>query len=171
MQCIRKLSIAIAFSTLAACASTAPVPELVAAAQPGPETPSTVSGPLLDTCIAGRSGKNTAISPAGAYNPSATYKFATKFYYGPKRMAQYAGRVRAYIVDMRGINIFGNATRHQLFCYYELQNGSLRFLASLLPDHEGRAEIGAVNSAVLTAYAIMAGKNVTKVKLFGVYAD
>lgn len=144
------------------------MPELIEAARPKPETPSTVSGALLEACTAKYHSNSIGLS--AAYDPGVTYKFATFFQDGTKSMKPYASRVRAYIAELPGTNIFGRPVSDKVYCYYEQQNGALRFLVSILPDAKGRIEIGTLNLTVLKAYAIMAGKDPTRVMLFGAYA-
>ena len=88
-----------------------------------------------------------------------------------ERVAQQAHKIRAYTVSYSGESVFGKAYSRQLHCYYGLVEGSLRYLTVLYPNKEGRIHPSEINRAVLTAYAKLAGKNVRKIVMFGIYAD
>jgi hypothetical protein len=156
---------------LVGCASTSPSPELLAVTAPGPATVPTISGPALNRCLEELGLRRQEADPAEAqYSQSFTYKFAEKFQNGPKVMQPYATHVRAYVYERRGTNVFGVEGTTKRVCYYDFPNGEPRFLTALSPDKDGRVPVVDLQQATLTAYAIMAGKNPTKVRLFGVYA-
>jgi hypothetical protein len=157
---------------VSSCTPRPPVPELVAMAYTPSASPKTLTGEPLQACInesgIGRSGKDLVDGEA-VYNPSMTYAFAERFHAGPSPLAPYAVRVRAYTLGSKGTDVFERSIHDDVVCYYEFKDGNFRILTSLEPDAEGRASVVQVNDAVLKAYAIMAGKNVTTVRLLGPY--
>ena len=157
---------------LAGCTTKQPSPEIIAASTPGPDTPSLVSGPQLEECVTDRKLREPyTVDSEGVFEPLYTLAFAERMHNSVERVAAYADRIRAYSVGVDGTNFFRGRETGKIICYYELQDGNLRYLTSLIPDKENRARTSEVTEAVLKAYAIMAGKSVTKVKWFGVYAD
>jgi hypothetical protein len=171
-KAIRKAVLWGSVGLLAGCASTPPSPELLAATAPGPAIPATISGPALDRCLEELGSRKLSIDTQEAkYSQPLTLKFAEKFQHGPKVIKPYAARIRAYALESHRTNIFGVEGTTTQACYYDFPNGEPRFLAALSSDREGRVRATNLQQATLTAYAIMAGKSVAKIKLFGAYAD
>jgi hypothetical protein len=142
---------------LLAC-TTAPVPELqkvafTEAALPLPQE-------LYDECLR-EALRFPADSPA-RYNPPETYTFASAMHRGVERVRVLAPRVRAYTPTHAGADVV---------CYYDGGGANLRYLTYVRSNRDGRAPAHELNRAVLTSYAKMAGKSVTKVLLLGVYVD
>jgi hypothetical protein len=169
----RYLTAFAAFVFLAACVSSGPVPELIASATPKPETPATVTGELLQACKkAARLSDSVTLDTEATYNPGYTYKMAERIHrlLGDPATAEYAQRVRAYVASWSGRNILGMEMDRKLACFYELDNGQLRFLSAVIADEKDRGSSDSFSSAVMTAYAVLSGKDRTQVLLFGAYA-
>ncbi len=156
----------IQFFMLASCATSQPVPQLVAAAMPNSGTPSTITGEPYEACLAEHKfRKSYTIDPQGVYEPSSTYKFAEALFKG-RQTSAYATRIRAYKIGVEGPTLFRSNVKGYVICYYELQSGGLRYLASLRPDAEGRVDRNAFSVALMYAYEAMSGKSRTVI-LFG----
>jgi hypothetical protein len=142
---------------LSAC-NTTPVPELqkIALTATAPELPQD----RYDECLRD-AGRFPADSPA-RYSPSATYTFASTMHRNVERVRVLAPRVRAYTPVH---------PKADVICYYDGGDANLRYLTYIRSNQEGRAHFSEINRAILVAYAKLAGKNVTKIYLFGVYAD
>jgi hypothetical protein len=157
---------------LASCVS-GPVPELIEAAKPKPETPATVAGELLQTCRkAARLSDSIVLDAEAVYNPGYTYNMAERIHQAPGDPAttEYAQRVRAYVANGLGQNLLGVKIMRKLVCFYELKDGQLRFLSAVTADDKGYGSRENFGRAARIAYTVMSGKDPTQVLLFGTYA-
>jgi hypothetical protein len=157
---------------LQSCVSKQPSAAIVAASRPSAATPSMISGPLLGECLRDARGNSYADNQnlVASYDPAVTLGFASKMEAGHQRVAPYASRVRVYVAKIFYKGIWGQGY-NDLDCIYDITNGNLRYLTFLVPERDGRVDRNSISGAVLKSYALMTGKNVTKVQLFGVYAD
>jgi hypothetical protein len=157
---------------LQACVSRPPSQAIIAASIPSAATPPVVSGALVDECLDDAYSNDFAKDQnlVAAYDPAVTLGFASKMEAGHRLVAPYAARVRVYVAKPFYKGLWGQGYNN-LFCIYDLTNGNLRYLSFLVPEQDGRVNRNSISGAVLKSYALMSGKNVTKVQIFGVYAD
>ena len=150
-----------AAASLVGCETTKD-PTLLAAAMPKASTPPTVSGTELQACVADSNVRNSRkIGAEGGYEPGATYKFATylkSYMTNHKDVAPYPDRVRGYSVDYEAAPLIGFKSMEKFLCYYELKDGSLRYLVTLTPSPSGEIDRNYLASAVTAAYVKMGGK-------------
>jgi len=168
----RYAAVAVITLSAAGCVSSQPSPELLATAMPNPETPPMVTGELYEACkTAARTSKSATVSPQATFDSNYTYAMAKRIkQLQDPAAAGYALRVRAYVAHGSGTNLLGFKKSGKLGCFYELNNGQLRFLSAVTADQEDRTRREDFTRAVMKAYTVLSGKDPTQVLLFGAYA-
>jgi hypothetical protein len=133
-------------------------PDIVAASLPKPDTPSSVSGPLLDQCLADSVGKKYSGTLTDAkYDPSETLDFAEEMFQGNWRTYDYVERVRAYSVQPF-VKRFFESRYIQIFCYYEISKDKLDYLTYRQTIRDAaQDEKSRTNAAILAAKKMAKG--------------
>lgn len=161
----RAATVTLIAAAIAGC-TPEPIPELVAAAAPNPGTPPIISGETLAACDAVMNKREgVPYVDAATYSPGVTYKAASLIQKTYRSGAEHAQRLRAYRAERQSQGLFGGPAAFGIYCFYELRDGQLTYLASIQSDREDRISQDTYVYMVANIHRKMSGKNLIEVIL------